>query len=372
MIVAARAIEGEAEEGGAEGDRAVVDVVDPIFLLDRAAFAFLGVEPVEGGGEDLLVGGAGEQVAGQLPGDKPVPGQVAVEGVDDPVAPGPHLAFAVDLEAVAVGVAGEVEPVGGQAFAVARRGEEAIDRAFVGIRAGIPHEARDFVGSGGQTSQIEGDAAQQGGGVGLGLGRELAFGKAGEHEVVDGVAGDGKRRGGADGRSGRRSQRIGRRWRGRGQRWNCRCGEGDEGPVRVVGSAGVDPALKPLDLRGREPAEFGRGRRHDFVVVRALEPQQQFAFRAAAGDDDRNSVPHPRGSLAGVETQLRLAAGLVGTVAREALVGEDGADVAVEVDRRRGAGGRDEDHEGEAGGRTRPTEPAGGGTKVRQTSGHRG
>ena len=59
VIVAATALEGEAEEGGAEGGHAVVDVIDAVFLLDGAALGFLWVEAVEGGGEDLFLGGVG-------------------------------------------------------------------------------------------------------------------------------------------------------------------------------------------------------------------------------------------------------------------------------------------------------------------------
>jgi hypothetical protein len=120
----------EAEEGGAEGGGAVVDVVDAVFLLDGAAFGFLRVEAVKGGGEDLFVGGGGQEIAGELVGDEFIPAEIFVEGLDDPVAPRPHVALAVDLETVAVGVAGDVEPVGGHAFAVARGGEEAVDQIF--------------------------------------------------------------------------------------------------------------------------------------------------------------------------------------------------------------------------------------------------
>jgi hypothetical protein len=155
VVVAAGAFEGEAEEGGAEGGGAVVDVVDAVFLLDGAALAFLRVEAVESGGEDLLVGGAGQQVAGELPGDELVPREVAIEGADHPVAPGPHLALAVDLEAEAVGVAGDVEPVDGQALAVARRGEEAVDNAFEGPGAVVLHEGGDFRGRGWQAGEIK-------------------------------------------------------------------------------------------------------------------------------------------------------------------------------------------------------------------------
>ena len=78
--------------------------------------------------------GPGQQVAGQLPGDELVVRQIGVEGLDDPVAPGPHGAIDVGLVAVGVGVAGQVEPVDGHALAEPGRGQQAVDQALVGVR----------------------------------------------------------------------------------------------------------------------------------------------------------------------------------------------------------------------------------------------
>lgn len=69
----------------------------------------------------------------------------------------------------------------------------------------------------------------------------------------------------------------------------------------------------------------------------------QFAFTGLAGDDGQAAG---LGGLEGVgldvEPELGLALALVRAVAGEAVLGEDGADVAVEIDRtgRRGGGGR--------------------------------
>ena len=76
-----------------------------------------------------------QQVAGQLIAQKLVVRQVAVEGVDHPIAPQPHVAAAVDRVAVGVGVAGCVEPIERHPFAEVRTGEQAIDQPFVGIGA---------------------------------------------------------------------------------------------------------------------------------------------------------------------------------------------------------------------------------------------
>jgi hypothetical protein len=61
----------------------------------------------------------GEQVAGDLLHEELAVGHVAVESVDHPVSPGPHLPHLILFVAVGVGVAGEVEPVAGPLLAVA-------------------------------------------------------------------------------------------------------------------------------------------------------------------------------------------------------------------------------------------------------------
>ena len=55
--------------------------------------------------------GVGQQVAGDLLDGESIEGHIAVEGVDDPIAIAPHVAMVVDVVAVGVGVAGQVEPV---------------------------------------------------------------------------------------------------------------------------------------------------------------------------------------------------------------------------------------------------------------------
>ena len=64
----------------------------------------MGVHAVaqEAGGHDLLGGGVGNEVAGELFGEEGVVAFVLHERVDDPVAPSPHVAMVVD--GVAVGV----------------------------------------------------------------------------------------------------------------------------------------------------------------------------------------------------------------------------------------------------------------------------
>ena len=93
--------------------------------------------------------------------------------------------MAVDVIAVGVGVAREIEPLHGHALAVMRRVEQTIDLLLVGVGRLVGEERRDLFGSGRQAGEVEGDAAEQGDAVGFGRGLQ-AFGfEPGEDEVVD-------------------------------------------------------------------------------------------------------------------------------------------------------------------------------------------
>ena len=129
------ALDGQAEDALADGVHAVEHGlhaellgVDAPFLVDHRVAE-------EAGGDDLVLRGARQLVAGDLLDDEPVVGQVAVQGVDHPVAVEPDEARLVLLVAVGVGVAGGVEPVPSPALAVVRRGQQAIDDPLVGISA---------------------------------------------------------------------------------------------------------------------------------------------------------------------------------------------------------------------------------------------
>ena len=271
MVVTTAALEREAEEGRAESGDAVVDVVDAVFLLDRATLGLLRVETVEGGGEDLIVGGLRQEVAGELIGDEFIPREVLVEGLDDPVAPWPHVALAVDLETITVGVAGDIEPIRGHAFAVARRGEQAIHEPRQRIGRAIRDESINVGERGREAREIKGEATDERDAIGLGLRCELATGQTGEGETINR-----RNRGRACGQN----RRGGR----------CHGCERLERPMRLVLRAFVDPALERGDFFGRQAADLGLGRGHDFLVVGALDAEHQFALGAVAGDDHREVI----------------------------------------------------------------------------------
>ena len=82
-------------------------------------------------------------------------------------------AVVVLLEAVALGKAGEIEPVAGPVFAVVMAGEEFVDEglgAGFGILDAGFHELFDFLGSRRKAGEIEVEAAGEDGGGGAGIG----------------------------------------------------------------------------------------------------------------------------------------------------------------------------------------------------------
>ncbi len=130
---------------------AVEDLVPAVFLGIAAGFVGLDGETLEGGGEDLVVRGVRQEVAGELPCDEVVVGEIVIEGADDPVAPWPDGGVGVFVAAVGIGEAGGVEPVGGHAFAEGRGIEELVDEGAAGGGGGIGDEGGGGGGFGRET-----------------------------------------------------------------------------------------------------------------------------------------------------------------------------------------------------------------------------
>ena len=125
--VAARAPHRQAHERGGGRLDAIDDVLDLILVGNRPTLEVDHVVAIEARRHLLIARRVRQQVAGELLDRELIERQVAVERVDDPVAPRPHAAVAVDVVAVRVGVAGGVEPRHRHALAVARRLQQRVD-----------------------------------------------------------------------------------------------------------------------------------------------------------------------------------------------------------------------------------------------------
>ena len=142
--VAARTPHRQPHERRRRRFHTVDDVFDLVLVGDRTAFEIDHVVAVEPRGHFLIAGRVWKQVPRQLLDRELVVREIAVERADDPVAPGPHAAQAVDVVAVRVGVARRIEPGHGHALAVARRLEQGVDALLVGIRRAIGKKCVDL------------------------------------------------------------------------------------------------------------------------------------------------------------------------------------------------------------------------------------
>ena len=248
--------------------------------------------------------GAGQQVAGQLLDREAVEGHVLIEGLDDPIAIGPDLAVIVEVDAVAVGIAGGVEPVAGPMFAPMRRLHQAVGQLLVGLRRRVVDKGLDHLRRRRQAGQIETQPPGQRAAVGLGGRLQAALLQGGQHETIDRVADPAcVLYGGQGGPNGR-----------------------DERPQRLVLGPGRDPGLEPL-LLGRRELLVDRRRRHDFVFVRGEDAADHLAFVRLARRDGARLDGH----LPPVEPQIGLARGAVRPVAGKAVLGQDRPHVAIEA-----------------------------------------
>ena len=108
------------------------------------------------GGDPGLFGRLREQVAGDLLDREPVVRQVAVQSVDDPIAPRPDVqAERVGAVTGRIGIARQVEPDAGPAFSVGGRVEQMINQPFVRIALTVVHERIHLLGRGRQAGQIQ-------------------------------------------------------------------------------------------------------------------------------------------------------------------------------------------------------------------------
>ncbi len=126
MVVAARAAERHAHEHRGGCLDAVHYVLDRILLGNDSVFGIGSMVAIEAGSDLLIERGAGQHVAGDLLQCELIEGLIAIERLDDPIAPAPHEALGIILIAVGVGVASGVEPTLGHALAVARRSQEPV------------------------------------------------------------------------------------------------------------------------------------------------------------------------------------------------------------------------------------------------------
>ena len=122
MRVAARTPNRQSEPHCAGGLCAIEAGFHTKLFLIRAAFRIGQRLPVKGSGQPLHGSRIGQQVPCDLLNRELVEWHVAIDGVDDPVAPPPGVwSRPIFLVAIRVGIPGQVEPVSTPAFSEVRR-----------------------------------------------------------------------------------------------------------------------------------------------------------------------------------------------------------------------------------------------------------
>ena len=313
VVVAAGALRGESQPGRAEGSDAVADVFDPVLFVDDAALAVDYMIAAKTGGEALLGGGVGEEISCELFGEELAVGNVLIKGVDDPFAPAPHITQGVVVEAVSVGVAGDVQPFEGLAFAVVGGCQEALYGAGVsGFPMGgdVAEEGVPLRGGRGYTDEVQAGAAQPCLRGGLRRGLQPLLLQSRQNEAIERLPDPG---GVLDG------------WKGR-PFWR------NKSPVSFVGRPLGDPAFDQLDLFWGNGA-IGLGGRHQVVAFVGCQAFDEFAVLRLSWDNCGVAAEIPSGPFTFIEAEFGLAMAGVHPMAVKTVLGEDRTDIPVEGER---------------------------------------
>ncbi len=299
--VALGACHGRAHPDGVGRVDAVDDGGGAVLFIVRAPFVLGHRVAVESRGDQLLLRRIRQQVARELLDGEPVEALVGVEGADDPVAVGPDGPSRVAGVAGAVGVARHVEPAPRPMLSEGGLRQVVVDE-FRGARL---REAGQLGGGRRQAREVERGATNQEVAVGRGREGEFFLLQSFEQERVDRVG-----------------FTVGR---------DLHRHHGLIGPMLSPAGPLADPRLQQGHLFGTDDLVLLRGRHHVVRVLGfdALDDGAQFRF---ARDDGDVALAVGFGRDLVVEPQPGFPGLVVGAVTRDAVFGQDRADLAAEVD----------------------------------------
>src|SRR5260370_6563145 len=144
VIVAAGAAGGQAHPYGGSRLRPVRHILDPIFLGDDAAFSSRALIAIKAGRDALFERRVGQKIAGELLDREPIVRHVAIESVDHPIAPTPHIAWAIGLVAIGIAITGGLHPSKRHVFPIPGRDKQAIHYFSVRARRAIAAQRVDL------------------------------------------------------------------------------------------------------------------------------------------------------------------------------------------------------------------------------------
>ena len=187
VVVAPRASDCEPQHGAPDGVHAIFPFVS--HHVEAVAIVIFGAEPNEA--ERRQVFGTGiELIGSELKLDELIVRQIAVEGLDDPLAVFvgvriKEFCVVADLVRLVFGVTRERKPEAGHAFAERVRLQEAIDDAIVSVGPFVRDERIDVGWSRRQAGKVHRDPADQRLAIGLGRGDDVLSFEAREDKVID-------------------------------------------------------------------------------------------------------------------------------------------------------------------------------------------
>ena len=287
----------------ASGGNAILDRGDTVFLVVRSAFGVVHGVAMEAGGDEFFVRGLAEQVPGELENGEPVERHVLVQSFDDPVAIRPDGPEGVLFVAHGIRVPGKVKPHSRPTLAEGAGIQQSIHQGSVSIGRSVGYERIYRFGSRRETGQVKRESPDER--VSIRLVRWAQTGRfdACQYEAVDRIPDPGR-------------ARYGRR---------CRPARRLERPVAVELRPGIDPPAQDPDFVSREALSRGR-----HGIRFGGDARNDSAGSAVARDQSDVSSRLPCRGFVRVEPQVRHAAVLVRTVARQAFL-QDRANLSLEV-----------------------------------------
>ena len=185
---------------------------------------------MEARGDELVGGGFGQQVSGELQNGKPVERDVLVQCPDYPVPIWPDRPEGVLLVTHRVCVAGKIKPHACPALAEGAGIQQSIHQGFVRIGRAVGHERIYRFGSGRETGQVKRETPDERVSIRLAGRMQSARFDSCQHEAVDWIPSPGGVRYG--------------RWCLPARRLEC--------PVPFKPRTGIDPPAEHLDLVSRK------------------------------------------------------------------------------------------------------------------------
>ena len=135
-----------------------------------------------------LIVSAGNQVAGDLLDRESIERYIPVQRFDDPVPPAPSIwAESISPIAIAVCVAGLIEPMTSPFFTVVGAGQQAIDQALPGARLPVGEKGGEFIRRGRQACEVKSRSPNERGGVSFRRRRNTFPFEPCQNEAVDSI-----------------------------------------------------------------------------------------------------------------------------------------------------------------------------------------